>query len=438
MRANPEVSMPQISTPVKERSDDRNKLSVLHISTTDNLGGSGRSAYRVHSGLRQLGVRSRMLVGTKVTNDDDVQPIAGSRLQALDRFFGRAQGRLSLQYLFYPSSFGLPWHRWFKDANVVQLYNTHGNYFSHTVLPLISRRRPVVWRLSDMWPMTGHCAYSFECERWKTGCGSCPILSDRPELYRDTTALLWRIKRTLYAHSHLTIVAPSQWIARLAQESPLLKQFDIHVIPNGLNTEVFHPVQRETARAQLGIGNSRRVILFSAESITDRRKGGALLSQALERLVADQSPANILLMVVGKDAQHWTPKLPFEIKRFDLVTSDEQLAVLYSAADVFVLPTLAENLPNGVLESMACGTSPVTFAVGACPEAVRHMETGYVARYKDIGDLAHGIKLLLEDSQLRGRLEERCRQVARAEYSLDLQARRFLSLYQDIIKQGGR
>ena len=171
-------------------------LNVLHISTTDNSGGSGRSAYRVHSGLKHLGVRSRMLVGLKVTHDKDVLPIANNGFNAAaDRFFGRALGRLSLQYLFFPSSFGLLGHQWFKEADIVQLYNTHGNYFSHTVLPWLSRRRPVVWRLSDMWPMTGHCAYSFDCERWRTGCGICPILSDRPELYRDTTATLWKIKK---------------------------------------------------------------------------------------------------------------------------------------------------------------------------------------------------------------------------------------------------
>ncbi|HEV2761363.1 MAG TPA: hypothetical protein VGV38_00110 [Pyrinomonadaceae bacterium] len=134
-------------------------MNVLHISTTDNLGGSGRSAYRVHTGLRRLGVRSRMLVGTKATDDPEVDLIAGRRLGKLDEAFNRLTGRLSWQYLFYPSSLALLRHPWLRAADVVQLYNTHGGYFSHTVLPLVSRRRAVVWRLSDMWPMTGHCAY---------------------------------------------------------------------------------------------------------------------------------------------------------------------------------------------------------------------------------------------------------------------------------------
>jgi glycosyltransferase involved in cell wall biosynthesis len=372
-----------------------------------------------------------MLVGQKVTDDEDVDLIAGPGLRAADRFFDRGLGRLSLQYIFYPSSFYLPRHRWFKEADVIQLYNTHGNYFSHTALPIISHRRPVVWRLSDMWPMTGHCAYSFDCERWQTGCGSCPILSDPPELYRDTTATLWRIKEWIYARSNLTIVAPSKWIADMAARSPLLHRFDVHLIPNGLDTEIFAPGPREEARRSLQIGPAERVIMFSAQLITDRRKGGHFIRAAIERLAA--SEGNLTVLIVGKGGED--AHLPRSVRKrvTGTIRDDRELATAYSAADVFVLPTLAENLPNGVLESMACGTPPVTFDVGGCPDAVRHMETGYLATYGDSEDLARGIKLLLTNRELRLRFGSRSREVALSEYSLDLQAKRFLSLYQEVL-----
>ncbi len=409
-------------------------LNVLHISTTDNLGGSGRSAYRVHSGLKDLGVRSRMLVGSKVTNDDDVLPVATEGINlAVDRFFGRALGRLSLQYLFFPSSFRLLAHQWFKEADVVQLYNTHGNYFSHSVLPLMSRRRPVVWRLSDMWPMTGHCAYSFDCERWRTGCGNCPILSDPPELYRDTTATLWKLKRWLYSHSALTIVAPSNWIAQMASESPLLGRFAIHVIPNGLDTIVFAPVPKEEARKSLQISPCERVILFSAQSLSDRRKGGAHLEGAIRRLA--ESEKNLTVLMVGENGKNMEMPASVRTRVTGSIDDDQALANVYSAADVFVLPTLAENLPNGVLESMACGTPPVVFDVGGCRDAVRHMETGYLAKYADVEDLTRGIRLILNDDELRNRLSRRSREVAASEYGIELQAQRFLSLYQQLIEK---
>ncbi len=412
-------------------------LTVLHISTADNIGGSGRSAYRVHTGLRRLGVRSRMLVGLKTTDDEDVDLIATRRFWMLDRAVGKVVDSFSLQHLFYPSSFFLPRRQWFKEADVVQFYNTHGSYFSHTVLPILSRRKPLVWRLSDMWPMTGHCAYSFDCERWKTGCGSCPILSDYPALSRDTTALLWRVKRWLYDHSSLTIVAPSSWIAGLAKESPLLGRFPTHVIPNGLDTEVFRPVQKEAAREVLGIGGNRRVVLFSTQFVTDRRKGGSLMQEALERL-ALFGMSNVTLLIVGAGVSRWEATVPIEVKQLEHVNNDTMMAAVYSAADVFVLPTLAENLPNGVIESMACGTPPVTFNVGGCVDAVRHMETGYVAAYKDADDLTRGIRLLLSDDDVRMRLGRRGREVVEAEYSLELQARRYIGLYLAMLSENAR
>lgn len=409
-------------------------LNVLHISTADNSGGSGRSAYRVHTGLKDLGVRSRMLVGRKVTTDNDVLPIAPEGFNAAaDRFFSRAMGRLSWQYLFFPSSFRLLRHPWFREADVVQLYNTHGNYFSHTVLPLLSRRRPVVWRLSDMWPMTGHCAYSFDCERWKTGCGSCPILSDPPELYRDTTATLWKIKNWSYSHSDLTIVAPSKWIAGLASESPLLNRFPIHIIPNGLDTNVFAPVAKQAARESLQIMPSERVILFSAESLTDRRKGGAHLQAAISRLA--ETEQNLTVLMAGQNGSTIDMPASVRTRATGRIDDDRALAKIYSAADVFVLPTLAENLPNVALESMACGTPPVIFDVGGCSDAVRHMETGYLAQYADEQDLARGISLLLNDDELRSRLSRRSREVAVAEYGIELQAKRFLNLYRHVTQK---
>ncbi|HXQ68983.1 MAG TPA: glycosyltransferase family 4 protein [Pyrinomonadaceae bacterium] len=409
-------------------------LTVLHISTTDNSGGSGRSAYRVHTGLKELGVGSRMLVGRKVTDDNDVLPIAPDGFNAAaDRFFSRALGRLSWQYLFFPSSFRLLRHPWFKEADVVQLYNTHGNYFSHTVLPLLSRRRPVVWRLSDMWPMTGHCAYSFDCERWRTGCGSCPILSDPPELYRDTTATLWKIKNWSYSRSDLTIVAPSKWIAGLAAESPLLGRFPVHIIPNGLDTSVFAPVAKQEARESLQITPSERVVLFSAESLTDRRKGGAYLQAAIKRLA--ETEQNLTVLMVGGNGSHIDMPVSVRTRVTGRIDDDCALAKIYSAADVFVLPTLAENLPNVALESMACGTPPVIFDVGGCSDAVRHLETGYLARYADGEDLAGGVSLLLNDDELRSRLSRRSREVATSEYGIELQAKRFFSLYQQVTEK---
>jgi glycosyltransferase involved in cell wall biosynthesis len=341
---------------------------------------------------------------------------------------------LSLQYLFYPTSFMLPLMRWVQEADVVQVFNTHGGYFNHLALAPLSRARPVIWRLSDMWALTGHCAYSYECERWQTGCGACPHLDEYPRLNRDTSALLWRMKKWIYARSRLTIVTPSVWLASLARRSPLLNRFPIHVIPNGLDTEVFRPSPRSLVRQRLGLDPDGHVVMFSAASILLERKGAAYLKEALLQLSSDIKK-KLTLLVVGREADGWQMDGPFRIKTLGHLNDDEALAAAYSASDVFVLPTLAENLPNGILESMACGTPVVSFDVGGVSDAVRHMETGYLAGYRDVADLAKGIQLLLDDAPLRTRMSGQCRVAVKREYSLALQTRRFLDLYNDAIAQ---
>lgn len=410
-------------------------MNVLHISTADNAGGSGRSAYRIHLGLKRLGVQSRMLVGWKVTDDPDVARVwQNGAARIIDRVAGEITDRLGLQYLLLPSSSRLPQHPWVRSADVVQLYNTHGGYLNHRILPCLGSGRPIVWRLSDMWPFTGHCAYSYECERWKTGCGSCPILGEYPPLRVDTTALLWRVKRQVYHRCHLTIVAPSRWMASLVRESPLLGRFPLQVIPNGLDTEIFRPIPKPVAREVLGLKPEARVILFIGHTEAAPRKGETYLREALVRLTGTLV-MDLVLLVMGTSRWEWLDAPNCSTKCIGPVTNDLLMAAVYAAADVFVSPTLAENSPNGVLESMACGTPAVAFNIGGVPELVGHLETGYLAAYKDSADLARGIELLLTDGVLRERLGRRCREVVEGEHGLDLQARRFEGLYRGILQE---
>lgn len=400
-------------------------LNVLHISTSDAGGGSARSAARLHAQLRRLGLGSRMLVGERRTDDPDVRPLKrGPGWRAADRICGAVFDSLDLQYWLYPSSFGVAGDPWFREADVVQLFNTHGSYFSLAALPRLSRLRPLVWRLSDMWPLTGHCSYSFECERFKLGCGSCPHLDVYPRLRRDTTALLWRRKRSLYARSRLTVVAPSRWLEGLARSSPLLGRFEVRRIPNGVDLERFRPVEGAEARRELGLDPGRPLVLFSAPDLSDRRKGGRVLEEALGRL----DGVDFDLVVTGGNAG----RLPPRARLLGRLDDERRLALSYAAADLFCLPTLADNLPNAVVESLACGTPCVSFAVGGIPDVVRHLETGWLAAPGDPAGLAEGIRTLLADEGLRARLARRARETAERELGAELEARRFAELYEEL------
>jgi len=399
-------------------------LNVLHISESDAAGGAGRAAYKLHRGLNGLGHVSRMLVGRKVTPDTDIRPLKRNLLwRALDRASGELFDLLSLQYVFYPSSFGVLADAWFRSASVVQLHNLHGSYFGFTALPAISRLRPVVWQLHDQWGLTGHVAYSLDCERWRHGCGMCPYLGEYPRLRHDRTALLYRLKDRVYESSRLNLVVPSRWMADIVAASPLLNRFPVHYIPTGIDIDVFKPGDQDDARRRLGLPLDRRIIFFAAANINERRKGLHLLAQALRRL--DDPP---LLLVAGNG----TVSRGIETRYLGAVLDEEILADAYRAADVFAVPTLADVLTQTAPESIACGTPCVSFDRGGVIDVVRHLETGYQANFGDVDDLARGLTTLLGDSELLARLSHRCREVAETEFAVQQQVERYASLYEEL------
>ena len=400
-------------------------LNVLHISESDAAGGAGRAAYKLHRGLNGLGHLSRMLVGRKVTEDTDIRPLKRNLLwRVLDRAAGELFDLLSLQYVFYPSSFGVLADAWFRSASVVQLHNLHGSYFGFTALPAISRLRPVVWQLHDQWGLTGHVAYSLDCERWRHGCGACPYLNEYPRLRADTTALLYRLKDRVYRGSQLNLVVPSRWMADIVHASPLLSRFPVHYIPTGIDIDVFRPGDRDDARRRLRLPLDRRIIFFAAANINERRKGLHLLAEALRRL--EEPP---LLLVAGNG----TVARGIETRYLGAVMDEEILADAYRAADVFAVPTLADVLTQTAPESIACGTPCVAFDRGGVIDVVRHLETGYQARFADVDDLARGLTTLLGDSELLGKLSRRCREVAETEFAVDVQVERYAALYEELV-----
>lgn len=407
-------------------------LSITHLSTADTDGGSARSAYRIHEGLRRRGHVSRMLVGYKHSGDVDVATVSGSRwLQRADEIANRVTQAAGAQYLLVPSAPRTLRHPWLAKPDVIQLYNIHLGYFSYLSLPALSRRAPIVWRLSDQWPITGHCAYSGACERWRAGCGSCPDLATFPGIGIDTTALAWRLKRRIYESSRITVVAPSSWTESAARASPLFAGCEVHRIPNGLDLDIFRPMDRAVARDLLGLPREPKAILFSAQIAADNpRKGTDLLRRALELL---GPRPDLMVLIAGKGAEAWQGSSPQRTISLGYLCDDPSIAASYAACDLVVVPSSVENLPNTILEAMACGRPAVAFDVGGVRDAVRHGETGLLAKAGDAGALAAAIKTLLDDDAARARMGAAALALARAEFATELQAKRFESLYLSLV-----
>jgi glycosyltransferase involved in cell wall biosynthesis len=373
-----------------------------------------------------------MLVRRKDSNDPDVDTVhAGEIGRLANRVADELTRPVGWQYQYVPSTRHTLAHPWTRQPSVFQLFNTHGGYLSTNILPRLSARAPLVWWLADMWPLTGHCIYSGACTRWRTGCGSCPDLGGYPAIGRDTTAALFRQKDGAYSRSDVTIVAPSSWTERIAHESPLLSRFPIHRIPNGLDLSVFRPVDRSTARARLDLPPTAPIILFAAHVIDENpRKGTRQLVEALKRATL---PPGTMLLLMGEGRATWASDIGISTRLLGNLTDDAALAEAYSAADVFAAPSLDDNLPSTVLESMACGVPAVAFDVGGIADAVRHGQTGYLARALDVDDLARGFEYMLNDRERRLTLGEAARCMMEDEFSAELQARRFVELYREII-----
>ena len=404
-------------------------MNILHINQSDIIGGAAIAAHRLHKGLLHQGIQSRLLVDRAQNNNDSVSELVRKRY--LEGLSGRVGYHLGLNCISLTGSFKIPDHHFYVESDILNFHNLHGDYFNYLSIPKLTRDKPAVLTLHDMWSFTGHCAYSFDCDRWKTGCGSCPYLDSCPSTGRDNTKIEWKLKRWIYSRSNLTIISPSKWLANLASES-LLKRFPIRHIPNGIDTDTYKPLDPEACRSALGIPNKKKVILFTAHSLRDPRKGSDLLFSALQRL-PDTIKPEILLLVLGEGGDSLASLSGIQTMPLGYIGGDRLKAIVYSAADISICPTRADNLPLVLQESMACGTPMVSFDVGGVPEVVRPGFTGLLAKAEDSNDFSEKIVQLLTDEQMQQRMANNCRETALNEFSIELQAKRYGAVYQEML-----
>ena len=405
-------------------------MKILHVNQSDISGGAAIAAYRLHQGLLAQQIESHLLVGKATIKSDRVAEVSRSR--RVEAQLARLTNELGLNYLNHINTFGVSKHSFYKQADILNFHNLHTGYFNYLAIPSLTKTKPAVFTLHDMWSFTGHCAYSYDCDRWKTGCGQCPYLEIYPAIRRDNTRLEWKLKDWVYSQSNLTIVTPSRWLTEQAQQS-MLNRFSIHHIPYGIDTEIYQPLDSEQCRAVLGIPTHKNVLMFGADSLSDNRKGGDLLFQALSCL-PDALKADTVLLMIGSNSESISKAIGMQTIELGYVGSDRLKAIAYSAADLFIFPTRADNLPLVLQESMACGTPMVSFKVGGVPDLVRPGVTGYLATPEDSDDFSSGIVQLLEDEALRDRMGRNCREIALEEYPLKLQAQRYLELYRQLLK----
>ncbi len=413
-------------------------MKSLILNTSSTVGGAARAAYRIHRGLQDIGVASKMLVYDKTCNDTSIIGPEG-RIEKNIRKLAFTLDTLPLHWyrskkpgIFSPAY--LPGHMAGKihlyNPDIINLHWICNGFLS--IEAIAKFNKPIIWTLHDMWAFTGGCHYDEDCNRYTKKCGKCPHLNSLRE--RDLSRWIWKRKYKAWQRLNITIITPSKWLATSARSSSLFGNVRVEVIPNGLNTDKFKPINKESARNILSLPKAKKLILFGALSDrSDRRKGFQLLYPALEKLAINGWSSKAELVILGPSESSDFIEPGLKTHHIGRLYDDISLNVLYSAVDAFVLPSIQENLPNMIMEAMSCGTPCVAFDIGGIPDMIEHKKNGYLARSFDINDLAEGIAWIVDDNQRWQTLSKQARIKVEQEFELKLVAKEYLKLFDDIV-----
>ena len=449
-------------------------MRILQVSTYDRGGGAEAIAWQLLEEYRRRGHKATMAVGEKHGTDPDVSRISGGGehgkwgtfcrqfAEQLLPLEGKVRGvwqlrralhtwvaspkrwhdlYLGKEYFHFPST----WHlldSGQEKPDVVHCHNLHGGWLSHggyfdlRALPWLSRQVPTVVTLHDTWLLSGHCAYTLGCERWRSGCGGCPDLTIYPSISRDATAFNWRRKKDIYARSSLFISTPSRWLMAQVEQSMLAPAIaEARVIPNGVDLAVFCPGGKQSSRALLQIPQHMKVLLFVANSARSNRfKDFPVIHEAARLVAARFRAERVMLIVLGESAGSEDFENG-EVQFVPFVQDRRVIARYYQAADVHVHAAKSDTFPNTIIEARACGTPTVATAVDGIPEQVEEGRTGFLVSAGDAAAMATRIVQLLMNDVLRAQMGATAAETASRMFDLRVQAATYLEWYQKIIRE---
>lgn len=413
-------------------------MKVLIISTRDIVGGAARAAFRLYKGLQNIGVDASMLVLSKSSDERAVIAPRTKKEIALSKIYPSINGMV-LNFLY-----GKNQRRVFSTSitpydlaekieeinpDIVNLHWVTDGFLKVETLKKI--KKPMVWSLHDMWAFTGGCHYDLGCGKYLQSCGACPVLNSQKQ--KDISSWLYHRKKKTYAQlDNLTVVGLSQWLGACAAKSSLMADKRIEVLPNGIDTDVFKPVDKMTARKMLNLPLNKKMVLFGAMNPQSNPvKGYQHLVSALHHIEDDQ----INFLIFGTSYPQKDLNLKYPAHYLGRFSDDLSLSIIYSAADVVVVPSVQENLSNVIMESLACGTPVVAFDIGGNADMIEHEENGYLAQPFDTKDLAYGIEWILSEEVRRQRLSVRARASVEEKYSLEKVAYRYKELFLELTSE---
>ena len=442
-----------------------NVRTILQVNARDIGGGAERVAAGLSERYQSRGLNAYLAVGHASGEDPDVLLVStgeghpkwyrswrriadkfGGPVRALDEFRG-------IESFHYPATYRLP-DLPPQNPDIIHAHNLHGGFFDLRALPWLSRQYPLVLTLHDAWLLSGHCSHSFDCERWRSGCGSCPDLSIYPEIRRDETAYNWQRKREIYAESRLFVATPCNWLMQRVEQSMLAPAIVASkVIPNGVDTTIFKPSDKYAARKSLHIEPDARVLLFVASRMRENSfKDYETIHAAVRSLVAGADGSRVLLLALG-DAEESMQVDTLPARSISFESDPATVARYYQAADLYLHAARADSFPLAILEALACGIPVIATAVGGIPEQVKslraddqagrwrgHAEldaTGVLVGPGDSASMADAVNMLLDNDDLRNQIARNAAINARSSFDIEHQCDSYLNWYEEILCPSG-
>ncbi|NOT91749.1 glycosyltransferase [Ferruginibacter sp.] len=379
-------------------------IKVVQLQYSTASGGS--SAIRLQKFFLKNNIESSIisLLPDSLNSDEKIK-YSGKWMQYISKLDNRLQAYLNRKVIKSYGSFSYPVlgcdvtnFEEIKNADFIYIHWALNGFLNlKSIAQIAALKKPVILVMHDMWNITGGCHHSFTCEKYKTACNTCQMFLDAPK--NDRSSKEFRRKLKLYSrYNNLYFVSPSKWLYECAKQSALTKNKPLYYIPNAIDNKFFKPIDKLIAKNFLNINTDEIVIAFGAVSIESPYKGWVYMQKALEILHQQNEFKNISVLIFGSDySKEVADAIPFKIKFMGYLRDVYSTMFVYNAADVFIVPSVADNLPTTVQESLCCGTPVVGFEVGGIPDMIKHKENGYLAKYKDAADIVNGIKFCLQN-----------------------------------------
>lgn len=427
------------------------RINIVLVCLEDIRYGAAIAAYRLYTGLRVVDPNTRMLVKHKHSKNPDVIPVFSSEREVAieaealsDRIHQKCiinnRTAVSTTYFSYPI-FGYDFERStvLTHADVINLHWI--DYFCSlaSLKKIAGLKKPIVWTLHDQWLFTGGCHYTSGCDNYLNDCMHCPQLKKDEKLLPHS---FLEKKRELIREMNPVIVTPSNWLADIVKRNPVFQNARVEVIPNSVDTDLYTNIPKETARKQINLPPQGFYLLFSVSNAFEKRKGTDHLIAALRICMEDPIFSNKVMtgelkLVSFGDPGTWTNDDHLPCISLGWIGSESDLCTVYSAADVFLVPSIEDNLPNTVIEAMCCGTPTIAFDTGGIPEMIQNGVNGYIVKNKSESEYAKVILDLVNDKKHCAQMSKNCRAMALNTFSLKIQAKRYLDLYCSLVPANG-